>query len=142
MLSKNDNTYIIICLLWWIQFYEMSSSVASWLKDHPVNKSLIPTTAKYLKYWCKCDVIYLLATRQTVYTLHECVYSVVSISWYPPQLFAQDFPQAYLDSPPEKYFTYSCINNVNSLLTLCPQKQDQSPKHDTPQVILHFRVSV
>lgn len=37
---------------------------------------------------------------------------------YTAQLFAQDFPKACLESPPEKYFILSWINIVNSLLTL------------------------
>lgn len=101
-------------------------------------------SAKYLKYWCTCDVIpsVIYLTRQTVNSLHQRVYSDISISWYTAALFAQDLPEAFLDSLPEKYFTYSCINNVNRLLTSASQTADPPPKHDTLCIIVHFRVSV
>lgn len=129
------------------KFYIPDKSINCYLLSHKQNvTSVIFTTnadwypAKYLKYWCKCDVILSVVylTRQTVNSLHECVYSVVSISWYTAALFAQDLPEAFL----EKYFTYSCINNVNGLLTSASQTADLSPEHDTLWIIVHFRVSV
>lgn len=80
------------------------------------------------------SVINLFATMQTVYALDECVYSVVSISWYTAEM---DFPKAYLDSFPGNY---SCINSVNSFLTLFSQTAAQSRRNYAVWIIVMLKV--